>query len=139
MLPRFEILEHTADVGIRAFGESLPGLFENAALGVQFLALDPAGVAAVNSYALEATAEDFDSLSVNWLNEIAFYLDGKRVAICRIQIETITPTAVSARIWGEARDPSRHAARLVVKAATWHKLSIRVHDGSWVAEVYLDV
>jgi SHS2 domain-containing protein len=93
----------------------------------------------VNYYVLEATGEDLESLFVNWLNEIIFYLDGKRVAIGRLQVETITPTAVSARAWGEPRDPNRHAARLVVKAATWHQLSIRVHDGTWVAEVYLDV
>jgi SHS2 domain-containing protein len=76
---------------------------------------------------------------VNWLNEIVFYLDGKRVALARVHVETLTPTAVTGHAWGEPRDPQRHPARLVVKAATYHQLSIGVHDGYWRAEVYLDV
>ena len=32
--PPFEILEHTADIGLRAHGESMEALFENAAAGM---------------------------------------------------------------------------------------------------------
>src|SRR3990172_9412846 len=39
--PPYEILEHTADVGIKAYGRTLPELFVNAARGMIALALDP--------------------------------------------------------------------------------------------------
>jgi SHS2 domain-containing protein len=37
------------------------------------------------------------------------------------------------------RDPLRHRARLIVKAATYHQLKIERRGGLWVAEVYLDI
>ena len=39
--PPYEILEHTADVGIKAYGRTLPELFVNAARGMIALALEP--------------------------------------------------------------------------------------------------
>ena len=139
VVPPFEILEHTADVGIRAFGETLPEIFENAALALQSIALDPAGIEPRLSYALAATGEDPESLLVNWLNEVVYHLDGKRIAMARFHVQTITPTTVAGQAWGEPRESKRHPTRLVVKAATYHQLRIRKDQGRWVAEVYLDV
>lgn len=138
-MARFRILEHTADVGIRAFGDTMAELFENAALAVQSLALDPEQVEPRYSYPLTANGDDPESLLVNWLNEVIYHLDGRRVAMARIVVETIEATSVSGCAWGEPRDPKRHPAQLVVKAATYHQLSIREDSGRWTAEVYLDV
>jgi SHS2 domain-containing protein len=137
--PAFEVLEHTADTGIRVFGSTLPELFANAALAVEAIALDIDAVEPRIAYPLSAHAEDRPSLLVNWLNEIIYCLDGLRVALARFDVETCTDTAISGRGWGEPRDPLRHRARLVVKAATWHQLSLRQQDDRWVAEVYLDI
>ena len=139
MTERFEILEHTADVGIRAFGSTRAELFENAALAVQSLALDPAAIEEKAAYALTATGEDPESLLINWLNEVVYYLDGKRIAMSRFAVSVTDSTAVEGQAWGEPRDPQRHPAQLVIKAATYHQLSIREDNGRWTAEVYLDV
>ena len=34
MMKRYELIDHTADVGLRAFGKTLPELFRNAAIGL---------------------------------------------------------------------------------------------------------
>ena len=39
--PPYEILEHTADVGLKAYAPTLPELFVNAARGMLALALEP--------------------------------------------------------------------------------------------------
>lgn len=135
----FEILEHTADIGIRAFGNSLQELFENAALAVESIALDPEQVDPHFAYPLAAGGEDLEALLVAWLNEIVYYLDGKRIAMSRFEVETLTETEVVGRGWGEPRDAERHPARLVVKAATYHQLTIRQSEGRCIAEVYLDI
>jgi SHS2 domain-containing protein len=136
---RFEILEHTADIGIRAFGGSTAELFENAALAIQSIALAVDAVQPQNEYSLTASGSDPESLLVNWLNEIVYYLDGRRIAMSRIRVDSITESQVAGRGWGEPRDPKRHPAQLVVKAATYHQLSIREENGLWTAEVYLDI
>ena|SRR5579871_2334178 len=135
----FEILEHTADTGIRAWGSTLAELFQNAALAVESIALDMSGVEPKIAYPIAVLGEDPESLLVNWLNEIVYYLDGKRIAMSRFQVDAISETSVQAQGWGEPRDPERHPCLMVIKAATYHQLRIAQQDSHWVAEVYLDI
>jgi len=64
---RYELLEHPADIGFRAFGESLGNLFANSALAMLSIAGDPAAAEPRHSYALTARSEDRESLLVDWL------------------------------------------------------------------------
>lgn len=135
----FEILEHTADIGIRVWGNSLAELFVEAAMALQAVALEPDQVEPRETYALEATGEDREALLVNWLNEIVWCLDGRRVALARIEIQELSDERLTAQAYGEVRDPVRHPPRLVVKAATWHQLELVEKAGHWRADVYLDI
>ena len=137
--PKFEILEHTADIGIRAWGGTLAELFENAALAVESVAVELEHVEPRIAYPIAAAGEDPESLLVNWLNEVVYYVDGRRVAMSRFHIDSLTETHVAGRGWGEPRDPERHPPRIVVKAATYHQLRIFHENDRWIAEVYLDI
>ena len=137
--PPFEVLEHTADIGIRIFGTTLPELFQNAALAVQSIAVDANQTRACARYEIAAAGEDIESLLVNWLNEVIYYLDGKRIVISRLEIGILSPTSISASAWGEPRDAVRHRAQIVVKAATYHQLSLTRTGGRYIAEVFLDI
>ncbi len=134
----FEILEHPADVGFRAFADSLPELFGNAALAMLSIGTDLSEVRPVRKYRLGAESSDLESLMVDWLNEVLYWFDGTRVVFGEFRVEA-GETWVRAAALGEPRDPGRHAARLVIKAATYHQLKVERRDGLWVAEVYLDV
>jgi SHS2 domain-containing protein len=139
LLPPFEILDHTADIGLRARGASLPELFVNAALGLESIALDTDQLKATTAFALSATGEDTEALLVNWLNEIIYFLDGQRVAFSCFAVDDINDRSITAKGWGEPRDFARHPARLVVKAATYHQLKLASgHDG-WTAEIFFDI
>ena len=135
----FEILEHTADVGFRAWGESKAEMFANAALALESIALDIERVEPRIAYSIAASGEDIESLLINWLNEVLYYVDGRRVAMSRFQIDTLQDIAIAGQGWGEPRDAERHPPRLVVKAATYHQLKIFAEGGRWTAEVYLDI
>lgn len=139
MTERFEILDHTADIGFRAFGASMAELFVNAALALESIAMETAAIQPRFEYPVAAHGEDWESLLVNWLNEIVYYLDGERVAISRFEISELTPTQVRAKSWGEPRDAHRHPASIVVKAATYHQLKIEEQGGRWTACVFLDI
>jgi SHS2 domain-containing protein len=136
---RYEILEHTADIGVRAYGATLKDLFGNAALGVQSLALDASGVEPREAYPISAGGEDLESLLVNWLNEVIYFLDGKKVVMARFEIERCTDTEVAGTAYGEPRDALRHPPSLVVKAATYHQLKVAPTEDRYIAEVYLDI
>ncbi len=140
MAPRdFELLEHPADIGFRAFGNTLPQLFVNSALALLSIAADPAAAEPRQEYRLAAQSGDRESLMVDWLSEVLFWFDGKRIAFRCFRVTKFEDLAIEAVGVGEPRDAERHRARLIVKAVTWHQLRVEQRDGVWVAEVYLDI
>lgn len=135
----FEILEHPADIGFRTWGRTPAELFENCALALVSLAADPAAAEPREEFALEAEGGDYESLLVNWLSEVLWWLDGKRIAFHSFKVTHIEAAGVRAIARGEPRDPERHSSRLGVKAVTYHQLRVAPENGRWVAEVYLDI
>jgi SHS2 domain-containing protein len=135
----FEILEHTADIGFRARAGTLAGLFETAALAMESIALEVEQVEPRREYPLEAAAGDRESLLVNWLSEVLYWMDGEQVAFHRFLVSRITPDHVTGVGLGEPRDAARHPAKLIVKAVTYHQLRIAEGPNGWEAEVYLDI
>ena len=138
-LPPFEILEHTADIGLRARGASLEALFENAAAAMLEIAAERETVAERETLPLAAEAGDREALLVNWLQEVLWLVDGEGWLPRRVTVAEISETRVAGAAHGESRDPARHRLRIIVKAVTFHQLSVRNEDGLWVAEVYLDI
>ncbi len=138
-MPDFEILEHTADVGIRVHASSWEDLFSAAALALQSVYLEPATIEPRNVYAMSASGEDGEALLVNWLNEMIYLLDGRRVAVARIDVTAPDESHIEAKAWGEPLDSERHRVQLIVKAATYHQLKLVPQGTGWVADVFLDI
>jgi len=135
----FEILEHPADIGFRAFGGTLPELFANAAKAMLSIACELDDVAPKVEFAISATGADYESLLVNWLSEVLYWFDGMRIALREFQVTHLEPDSIRATAWGERRDVEHHRSKLIVKAVTWHQLKIAQTESGWMAEVYLDI
>ena len=135
----FEILEHTADIGFRARARTLAELFETAALALESIALETEAIEPRQEYRLEAAGEDYESLLVNWLSEVLYWIDGEQLAFQHFRVTEITSAAVSGWGIGERVDPARHRTKLIVKAVTYHQLRVAETPEGWVAEVYLDI
>lgn len=134
----FELLDHPADIGFRAFGGTLEELFANAALAMLSIAGDPAATEPRNEYPLAAEGGDIEALLVNWLNEVLWWFDGRRIAFHAFRVSPIEGEVRAVGL-GEPRDAARHRAGLIVKAATYHQLKIASSGSGWTAEVYLDI
>jgi SHS2 domain-containing protein len=137
--PEFEILEHPVDIGFRVRGQTLAQLFENAAAALQSIAVEIDDVRVAEQFVLSASGPDAEALLVNWLNEVLFWSDGRGVVFRQFRVQEVEPTHVSGIGWGEARDPGRHRAKLIVKAATYHQLRLERSPEGWLAEVFLDI
>ncbi|MGH9786711.1 MAG: archease [Terriglobia bacterium] len=152
--PPYEILEHTADVGLKAYGGTLPELFVNAARGMIALALDPpvppvpSGVEGsevepqkvrpAQCRPLAARGEDREELLVHFLSEILYALDAEGWQFSEFRIQTLEPTHIEAEGWGEQSERSAHR-RVAVKAVTYHQVSVAQTAGGWEAVVYFDI
>ena len=135
----FEILEHTADIGFRAWGPSPAVLFENAARAMGVIAADPDAAEPRTELAVEITGDDYESLLVNWLSEIVYLFDSGRFAARRYKVNEITPQKLTARLLGEPRDPHRHPWRLIIKAVTYHEIEVAERNGRWEARIFVDI
>lgn len=139
-MKRFEELEHTADVGIRAHGKTLDALFANAAAGMFSLITDLKTVEPKGEYEVRLTAKDGKSLLFDFLSELLVIHETQKVLFSRFTAK-VTPKppglAVDARARGERIDKKRHPLHLMVKAVTYHGMVLDAEKG--VAEVIFDI
>jgi len=135
----FEILEHTADMGLRVRAQSFEQLLSAAGEALANIVMDCFAARPLDAVEIAVQGEDRESLLVNFLSEVLFVLDGRRMAVSRVVVTAAGPTGASAAILGEAWDPRRHPVRRGVKAVTYHQLRVQRLNGGWIAEVYLDI
>ena len=134
----FKIINHTADVGIIAYGADVRQAFANAARALFSLITELNGVEEVINRDIELTATDQESLLVEWLNELIYLFDTEHVIFKRFDISKLNNTQLKARSHGEKVDSSRHKLKIGVKAATYHMLRVDKGDGCQV-QVLFDI
>ncbi len=134
----FEIVNHTADVGIIAYGADLKQAFANTARGLFSLITELDDVREILYRDIELTATDKESLLVEWLNELIYRFDTENIIFKRFDITELDNTRLRARSYGEEVDNSRHELRTGVKAATYHLLKVDKDDG-YKIQVILDI
>lgn len=138
----FEYFEHTADVGLRVWSDSLDDLFETVARGLMGYVvsnLDEVQAEAWESFSLEA--ESLPELLAKWLNELIFRVETTHCLFSAFEARVERRECrLHARIGGQAIDRGRHALDHEVKAATHHGLVVEeMGAGGWKAEVVLDI
>jgi SHS2 domain-containing protein len=135
----FTILEHTADVGFEARGDTAAGLFEQAVAALVSIAVDDTNLTTGARWPIAVTGPDYASLLVNFLEEVLYLFDTGHFAARSCEVTQIDETHVSAALVGEPRQLGRHPWKLIVKAVTYHDLEVTERDGTWVGRVFLDV
>jgi SHS2 domain-containing protein len=135
----FEVIEHTADVGIAARASTLPELFEVAAEGMFSFLIDPATVENRTFLERRVDADDLEGLLAAWLNDLLVVLSAEGFVPKVFVVDEVNEKRLCATVHGEPVDPDRHHFRLDVKAATYHMLKVERTDGGWSARVIFDV
>ena len=120
----FEILNHTADAGIIAYGSNMNEAFANAAKGMFSLITELEDVEETEYRDTELTAPDRESLLVEWLNELIYLFDVENILFKKFDITQLSNTQLKAKSYGAKVDSSRHKLKTGVKAATYHMLRI---------------
>lgn len=121
---RFRLIEHTADVGLIAYGENLAEAYANAAYGLFSIISDLKRVKEIESHQVEARADDAEGLLFEWLNTLIYVFDVEMLLLRRFDIREFNGRELKAICHGERYDPSRHQLKSGVKAATYHLLKV---------------
>ncbi len=142
----FEILDHTADLGIAVTGEDLTNLFQNAAHAITRIMLDikserpgsPREVSVTREVSVKGT--DLADLMVRWLGEILFLFEGDNLVVTRTKIRGITPNRLDAIIETIPFRSSLHELLTEIKAVTYHQIRVKQDKrGRWNARIIFDL
>ncbi len=151
-MKHFEVLDISGDIGLKAYGETLKDAFINAAIGMYSLITDFHMIREQKAIDVSVESNSTEGLLVSWLNELVFHFDaygfiGKKIVIAEF-IPSFIPTRgeekvegyrLKASVSGEEFDPERHESRLLIKAATYHRLKVEKTDNLWEINVIFDI
>lgn len=135
----FRVLEHTADVGFEAFGQTREEVFANAARALMSIIVDLDTVAPASQVPVQAEGSGLLDLLVNWLSEVVYLFDAERWLFRDFEVRSLTGRSISAVARGEPFDPGHHQVNLLVKAITYHQLALEETGDGWRAQVYVDI
>jgi len=142
-MKRYDIIDHTADVGITGYGRTLEELFLHMALGMFGLIADVTSIQPMASVPILVQADDLEGLLVAWLKELLYAAERDHLFFMNCRVHQLIPDkpnlCMSGEATGEAIDHDRHQVFREVKAVTYHELGIRREGDLWVARVIFDI
>ena len=133
----YDFIEHTADVGIKAYGKTISEAFEHAARGMFDIITDSSKVDSVGQYDIQLEAPDLEQLLVDWLSELLFLNSAKNLVFGSFKVN-IDKIHLSAQVFGEEYDTSKHKMGVEIKAVTYHMLEVNKKKPFYV-QVLFDI
>jgi SHS2 domain-containing protein len=139
MKKRFEILDHTADIGVIVYGEDLRTLFENAGEAFFHLITDLKKVKRRIEKRIDIGGESLDRLMVDWLSELLYLHDVESLLFKGFEVESVGEDGLRAIVKGEPFQEGVHVIKTEVKAVTYHRIEVRQNNGRWRAQMIFDL
>jgi len=141
-LKKYEYLDHTADAKFLAYGKTLEEAFENAALAMFNVMINTNTISHGLSYDIDLVAEDIDGLLFDWLSEFLFLMDAENLIFGDFRVHSIEQKEglfhLTATVYGEIIDLSRHVFDTEVKAATYNAMQVKKLENGWVLQATVD-
>jgi SHS2 domain-containing protein len=141
-MKEFEILEHTADIGIAAYGKTKREVFINAAKGMFEIIAGENRNLKDNFYdKIKLEADNLEGLLFAWLNELLYIGETRLVILNKFQIKDLSDYQIEAEIEGMKINPPSVKIEKEIKAVTYHRLEIKKDEesGLWRAQVIFDI
>jgi SHS2 domain-containing protein len=121
----YELVDHTADVGVKAYGKTLSEAFENAAKGMFDIITDSSEIESIGQYDIELEAPDLEQLIVDWLSELLYLNTARNQVFGFFKVELDEKKKkLSAKIFGEKFAIPKHKIGTEIKAVTYHMLEV---------------
>ena len=135
----YETFEHTADLGLRAWGPDLSTAFADVAAALFSTVLENLdSVRQTQRVEISISGEDREYLLFDWLKELLYRFDGEHLVFGRFDVQ-VSDAGLTATVWGEPLDESRHVLGHEVKAITYHALKVEPTADGWLVEVIVDI
>ena len=143
-MARYEIIPHTADIGLRVFGRDLKELFSNAARGMSSLVIgELSDLTPREEMKVKVSGLSAEELLVSWLSELLYKLTEERWLGIEFDLsflgERESKFFLTAAVKGQKIDYNKTPLKREIKAVTYHNLTIKKTSGGYSAEIIFDV
>ena len=126
---RYETLDHTADILVRCYGNTLEECFENAAYALFDQMLDVTKAKKTTRYSFSVEADDAESGLFLFLSELLYMFDAESSVMSSFKVK-INGTKVECEAFGETFDPKKHTPKTEIKAITYHMMDVNEKEPS---------
>ena len=137
MNKKYEILDHPADLKIKAFGKDLPEVFVNMALAIASEQLPAQNQSQEPAEEIVVGSDSLESLLVDWLSEILYRGEVNKKIYTDFEVTEFSenPYKIKAKIKGVPVE----SKNIDIKAVTYHELEIKKIDDHGEAIVIFDI
>ncbi|MCE5198173.1 MAG: archease [Armatimonadota bacterium] len=136
---KFEIIEHTADVGVIGKGATKAEAFENAAYGMFSITADLSSYQATDAVEVTAEGDDDITLLERFLSSMLVIFDGDGLLPLDFDIVDIQPEKLTCRVSARKISDDIEWLGPTIKAVTYHQMSVDRIDDEWQVRVIFDV
>jgi SHS2 domain-containing protein len=138
----YRTLEHTADLAIEVMGASLEELFAESLFALTDCMTRVERVRPRESREVALVAPALDQLLVVFLNEGIWLHETEALVFSEADLsvaEGDQEWSLTGNLRGEVFDLHRHGLKTLIKAVTYHQLSVGPGPDGWIARVIFDI
>lgn len=133
---KYEFFEHTADIGVKAYGNTPEQVFINAAGAMFAIIADTRHIKSKEQREIIQEAQGYDELLRVWLQELLYHFSLSGIIFKEFTVQSLSPHAIKAIVWGE-KAPDK--IKTEIKAVTYHELEWTHTKNGYEAKVIFDV
>lgn len=122
-MQRYEVIDHTADLMIKAYGKDLEECYENLAYGMFDQTVDLSDVDPSATRGIDVTGMDEEDSLYSFLSELLFIEDYENIILKEFEVR-IDGLHITCTAKGAPLDRSRMHIRGEIKAVTFHMMEI---------------
>jgi|SRR3989339_1122969 len=139
-----KFLDHTADALFMAEADTLSELFEQCALAVQEVMINPLKVQAQQKVEITGENKNIENLLFDFLDDLIYHKDAEQLVFSHFEVKIEEKEGEVFQLkciaFGEKINPEKHEPKVDIKAITMHMFEVkRTETGTWQAQVLVDV
>lgn len=136
--PKFEYFDVTADIGVKVWGLNINEVFENTAIAVTSLMLDPLKIGKNIAKELIIEGNDLSSLLVNWITELLIIRDSEGILFSCFEVNVSdNGKSLNAKNYGDYI--MGNDLEMDIKAITYSLFKLEKLDGQYYLQFVLDI
>ncbi len=139
----YNIIDHSADIGLEIEADTVESLFESAAVGMISIIADSNEVKSDAHFDIILSEATYEDLLVEWLKELLFIFASNNYILNKFKIKVEETDSerksLTAKCYGELFNPEKHPLKTEIKNVTYHKLNVSHSSSKWKGTVIFDL